>query len=82
MEIDDFINLSNKLIDSYEKLKFANENLTKACEYWERAYNLAKPIQYESSKLEDVATVSIVDLTKDAKPYVNPFNNPAGVPIN
>ena len=74
-DIDWLSNELNKVMDE-------NEELRKACQYWERASKLSKSIQYESSKWEDVATVSIVDLTKDAKPYVNPFNNPAGVPLN
>jgi hypothetical protein len=74
-DIDWLNNELNKVMDE-------NEELRKACQYWERAYKLSKPIQYESSKWEDVTPASIVDLTKDAKPYVNPFNNPAGVPLN
>lgn len=80
---EDLIRDAEWLNNELNKVMGENEELRKICEYWERAYKLSRPIQYESNKWDgNDSPAPVVDLTKDAKPYINPFNNPVGVPLN
>jgi len=47
---EDLIRDIEWLNNEVNRLTAENEDLRQACKYWEQAYNLAKPKQYESSK--------------------------------
>jgi len=47
---EDLIRDVEWLNNELNRVMAENEDLRAACKYWERAYNLAKPKQYESSK--------------------------------
>jgi len=50
---EDLIRDVEWLNNEVNRLTAENEDLRKACEYWQRAYNLSKPKQYEFSKWTD-----------------------------
>ena len=70
MEINEILDVDNQALKAQIKaLKLENSELRSTAGDWQRAYELSKPIQYESSGWAGMPEVSNTTYTIDTNPY-------------